>query len=396
MKIAVVGCGLAGLRSAMLAEAAGHEVTLFEARNRPGGRLHTAPSGFEEGAEWIDADQERMRSLLSELSIAEVPAQPGEYVLQFRGKRCMESIPWPGAAADLRSLNALAASDLQGETLADLVNEACTSEEGKWLASANIRTDEGDEPRFLGFQQWREYQKLYANRQGAEYSAYRIDGGAQRLVERLLSKIETTPTFGAALQSVNENAFVELVFDGFTARADAAIIALPLPCLLDIRFDPPLAVAPELGKLGFAPAIKARFHFDAPFWKHEGWYGYMKSDLLVQQTWPDREDPRALVGYIVGDAAREIESSTTPEAILSKEWLKWERAVVPSRVEVKNWTRDPFARGAFTLAAPGSNPAAARERTGGRVQLAGEFAAEWMGFMEGALESAETAVSALS
>jgi monoamine oxidase len=70
--------------------------------------------------------------------------------------------------------------------------------------------------------------------------------------------------------------------------------------------------------------------------------------------------------------------------------------VEPKDVEVKDWTNDPFARGAFSLAPPGSDPAAVRVRDGGPVQYAGEFAATWMGFLEGAIESAETAVAALS
>ena len=37
----VLGAGLAGLRCALLLEASGYEVIVLEARNRPGGRLHT-------------------------------------------------------------------------------------------------------------------------------------------------------------------------------------------------------------------------------------------------------------------------------------------------------------------------------------------------------------------
>ena len=85
----------------MLLEAKGHEVLLFEARDRPGGRLHTAPSGFEEGAEWVDEDHDRMRGLMRELGVAEVAAPEGEYLLQFQGRQCRESAAWEAAANDL-------------------------------------------------------------------------------------------------------------------------------------------------------------------------------------------------------------------------------------------------------------------------------------------------------
>jgi monoamine oxidase len=150
----------------------------------------------------------------------------------------------------------------------------------------------------------------------------------------------------------------------------------------------------ELKKLGFAAAVKARYKFKEPFWQSDGWQGYLKSSTWIQQTWPDRNDPNSLVGYIVGDDARALGEVENIEAELRDSWRAF--GVEPIEIEVKHWTTDRFAQGAFSLALPGSNPAAVRERDGGAVQYAGEFAATWMGFMEGALESAETAVTALS
>lgn len=391
----MVGCGLSGLRAAMLLEARGHQVSLFEAHDRPGGRLHTSPTGFEEGAEWVDEDHNRFRRLMRDLGIGEAKAPPGEYILQFKGSRCMESRPWPQAAADLARFESMANKDSDAETLGEVVYASCLSEEGRLLASAKIRTDEGDEPERIGLSPWQEFRTLYANREGAEGSAYRIEGGGSRFVEAILAKIEAEPRFGTTLLAVREGNGVELVFEGFSVNTDAVIVALPLPCLREIQFDPPLSIANELAKLGFADAVKARFGFATPFWVGEGWNGYMKSDLLIQQTWPDREDPRALIGYIVGDAARTLAGLPSPEMVLSAEWSRWSLTAMPSRTEMKDWSADPFARGAFTVASPGSSPALVRERESLKVQIAGEFCATWMGFMEGALESAEDAVGSL-
>src|SRR5438876_2698468 len=83
MKIGVVGAGLAGLRAAMLLEEQGHDVTVFEARERVGGRLFTTSEGFEAGAEWIDGDHNRVLSLLSSLNITPEPAPPEPYLCRF-------------------------------------------------------------------------------------------------------------------------------------------------------------------------------------------------------------------------------------------------------------------------------------------------------------------------
>ena len=209
----------------------------------------------------------------------------------------------------------------------------------------------------------------------------------------MLSRVESVPRFGARLLGVSEQGGVRLDFEGFSVDADAAILALPVSCLNEIRIDPPLWNEEEIFKLGFAPAIKARLQFESAYWRHEGWHGYLKTDQLLQQTWPDREDEESLVAYIVGDAARTLSDHPDPCGALV---VSLDAEPAPINIELKNWTADPFARGAFSLALPGSDPAKVRQRDSRKVQVAGEFCATWMGFMEGALESAETAVSALS
>lgn len=380
----------------MLLEAAGNEVLLFEGRDRPGGRLHTAPSGFEIGPEWIDEDQGRMRSLLRDFGIREITAPDGEYLYVRNGEKHMQSNLWPDAVRDAARFEALAAaaSPDDYDTLDALVKAACTSEHGSWAVRTNMRSDEGDEPHRIGFRPWLKYRELYSDREGGEASAYRIDGGGNVLVKAMLSRLNATPRFGCVLERVQSENSVRLGFTGFEQKVDAVVLALPLPCLLGLDIDPPLAARAVLQKLAFAPMVKARFTFDSAFWRHEGWYGYLKTDRLVQQTWPDRSDPNSLVAYICGDAARKLGESNDPASALEDEWAHVTKHSAP-KAEVKVWAADPFTRGGFTIAPPGSDPERARRRGGGPVQFAGEFAAEWMGFMEGALESAEAAVAAL-
>ena len=72
MKVAVIGLGAAGLRAAMLLERAGATVSLFEARKRIGGRIHTIRKGktvYDAGGEWLDADHYR--------TIGKIETSPG-------------------------------------------------------------------------------------------------------------------------------------------------------------------------------------------------------------------------------------------------------------------------------------------------------------------------------
>jgi monoamine oxidase len=48
-KVIVVGAGIAGLVAAFELMQSGHDVTMFEARMRPGGRIHTLRDEFADG-----------------------------------------------------------------------------------------------------------------------------------------------------------------------------------------------------------------------------------------------------------------------------------------------------------------------------------------------------------
>src|SRR5687768_15016171 len=69
LRIAIVGAGIAGLTAADWLTAAGCEVTLYEARDRAGGRIHTVHSRnsstpIELGAEFIHGDENETWKIL--------------------------------------------------------------------------------------------------------------------------------------------------------------------------------------------------------------------------------------------------------------------------------------------------------------------------------------------
>lgn len=395
VKAAVVGAGLAGLRAAVGLEAQGHEVTVFEARERIGGRVHTGPSGFETGAEWIDEEHERLRALLRDLDIDEVAAPTGEYLLHCGGSRARQSEPWEEASQDMAAF-AGAVGRLEPPfegTVSDVIERATRSSRGRWLVNANVRTDEGEEPARIGLAPWLEFRRFYEQREGSEASAYRLGRGGSDLVRRLAGRVDGEIRLSCRLIGVSSEVGVRLDFGRFAEQFDLAVLAVPQPCLRDIQFDTPPANLEACLRLRQASTIKARFRFERPFWLDEGWEGYLKSDTPIQQTWPDRVDPQCLVGYICGDDARALHDSGDIAGALARHWREF--CGEAPEIEVYDWIADEFAQGAFAFAPPGAVLADLRRRDSGPVQLAGEFCGAWFGFMEGALDSADSALESL-
>ena len=72
-RIVVVGAGMAGLTAAFRLTQARHDVTVLEARDRVGGRVHSVTLSNGEvgelGGEWLSSDQVSVIGLADELGI---------------------------------------------------------------------------------------------------------------------------------------------------------------------------------------------------------------------------------------------------------------------------------------------------------------------------------------
>lgn len=411
---------MSGLRTAMLLERRGFDVKLYEARGRPGGRLHTSDEGggtlYEAGGEWIDADHFRIIELLKEFELEPEgrPTWPRRVV--FRDEIITEDELWSDALEDDLRVEAAAKelcrdlqnppwlnknhAELDQRTLGDFLREHTQSDCGLWWVTSNFRSDEGDDPDRIGLLGWLCGYMHYLDREGDVMSAYRVPGGFRRLCEKMLGSLRTAPIFGAVLHKVTQDdEGVWLHFERSKERVDRVVLTLPPPVLERVIFEPALGVNKRcaIEACGMSRAVKICWAFDKAWWLEEGWGGSMHCDGPLQQTWDGSlgEAP-ILTAYVCGDQAAEWAKLGDPV----KAGLYELTQICPQASEHftrgwwHDWVTDRYALGAFSHLAPGyvlehMEHAATPES---RIHFAGEHTATWIGFIEGALESAERVV----
>ncbi len=421
MRVGVVGLGMSGLRAAMLLERAGFETKLFEARGRPGGRLHTSDEGdgvlYETGGEWIDADHERIIALLKEFDLEPDPKGAWPKRLQYRGKHTTEDLIWTDALEDdLRVERAVRdmceglkspawenvqALDWDRRTVTDFLCEHTESERGLWYVNAKYRSDEGDDLDRVGLLGWLAGFQNYLDREGDELSAFRFPGGASRLCNLMLGTLKTEAHFSRVLERVRQDATgVTLVFSDGEERVDRVILTLPPRALEKVVFEPALSVGKRcaIEACQLSRAIKISWHFKEAWWKNHAWGGSMLCDNSLQQTWDGSlGDAAVMSAYICGDEATRWIQKGDPvnEGLFELSQLFPEASKQFVRGWVHDWVRDPYAQGAFTHLAPGYVLEHMRYITPqeSRVHFAGDHTATWTGFIEGAVESAERVVA---
>ncbi|HXH61738.1 MAG TPA: NAD(P)/FAD-dependent oxidoreductase [Fimbriimonadaceae bacterium] len=380
MKVVIVGAGVAGLRTAMLLQRLGVSVSVIEARSRVGGRLCTVPvdGGFyEAGGEWIDADHFRVLSLLDELGL-EAERQEGRRSYFFDGM-LSEGLWQQAEEANAR----LKSAGRVGGSLGCLLDSVATDERTRRYLEAVALSDEGTDSRNVDLAEWLRFSRQYEGRgdENEEMSAYRFAGGASRMCEAMALGIEVV--LGEELVAVE--AGPTLVFaSGRREACDACVLTLPPPCLSRISGTPNVAEPYYMSE-----TCKVALQYSSDGF---GACSSLLSDLPVQQVWSGgRDGAHVLTCYVNGSGRARLLAESDPVQV-ARECVEplcgGPRSFISGRIH--DWVEDPFAGGGFPYLPVGEvKPSVPR---GGPVWYAGDWAAEWTGFIEGALESAENAV----
>jgi len=416
MRVLIAGAGLAGLCAARELARAGAAVTIFDARDRPGGRVWTARLERDEhgelGGEFIDSDQQTIRNLVRELGLELVRVLPGGFTHRFRGNdgryHVSRTRPWAALSECLDPLVRRYKS-ARGNTSAEAVREMATISLREWLrrheASRELHSianalrgfflADPDDLSVLPL-----VEQLADGGSPAQAEMYRVAGGSDRLVNALVASIPARQLLRHRLRAISHptDRVVAHVEDerghAQELEGDAMVMTLPATALarVDIRPSLPGDQQRAIAAQRYGCATKVLIQSPRDLFDGRKARAFA-TDTDVGAFWDGADGRGTLLTFLGGGCASRrlrARADAAAHSVLDELcWLGMSSASVTT-MRVATWEDDPWAGGGYAYLDPGFDPAwrPLLRRRAGRLVFAGEHTSEeWQGYMNGAVES---------
>ena len=427
-RVVVAGGGLAGLAAARELEEAGASVTVIEARDRVGGRVHTLRDGFaarqhaEAGADLIEAEQSHVLELAKAMGLETVRILRtgwGFYGKDGAGRRRIHSAPQTFEKVEKHLEQEIEDYKLTEERWESAVARAI----GRTSVAEWLKTINADEHFASGVRGLRGFfladpedlsllvlvdQFASGNTPGAG-KMFRIRGGNDRLPRAIASSLDGKLRLNTVLRKVlqRKGGLIVTVEENGSKRqlpADYLVAAMPASTLKDVRFEPglPDEQSRAISQLRYGPATRMLLQFSKPYWRRRGRRRAYGTDLPTGAVWDGTEDqkgPPAVLSLLAGGRAsnelQEIVSVEGDRGVIERlSWLGKPARFLTSRVVT--WEQDSWAHGGYAIFDPQFDPALRSwlARPAGRIVFAGEHTSNaWQGYMNGAIESGKRAAA---
>ena len=438
-RVLIVGAGLAGLSAAYELTQAGHDVTILEARTRPGGRVHTLRDPFADGL-YAEAGATRVPNhhhftlKYTELfGLALDPFQPPDMpsVYHVRGQRIRvtpgQKIEWPyDLTAEERVLGL---NGMRQKYVWSMLSEVGDVTDPRWPSAETLRKyDQMNRSDFwrsrgasseavallsLGgiddrVETWSTLFMLRnqaLNRKLTQY--FKIRGGNDLLPKAFASRLSEKIHYATPVVKIEQHPHgVKATFRQagayHTLTGDYLICAVPFSVQKNIEVTPAFSVEKQraIEQLPYLSASKIFLQSKRRFWVDEGLSGFATTDLPISQVWDATYAQPGMRGILqafpISVHSRRVTAMSESERInFALEYVDMIYPGTRNHFEggvTKCWDEDEWARGASAYYKPGqfSSLLPHVSRPDGRIHFAGEHTSVWIdGWMQGALESGD-------
>ena len=433
--VVVVGAGFAGLAAARELAQQGHDVLVFEGRDRVGGRSFTgsiAGLPADMGGTFVGPTQDAVLALAAELQLPTTPTHhQGKNVIHWRGRarsyrgtipnlslarlldigrlrwqfeRIARSVP---VAAPWNARGALRLDDV---SLGEWLRSVRASASSRDLLTIMARVTWGCEPDDVSMLHAARYthaagglDRLLDVENGAQQD--RFLGGTQQIAEAAAAELGTRVVLNAPVRRIDRHgAGVTITSDRGQAEAGYVIVAIPPAHRAAIEFAPPLpAEYHELAKHWPQGRLsKAYAAYSTPFWRAAGFSGQALSDkgpvFITFDVSPHSDGPGILMGFVDARAFDSLPSGQRRgDALRCFAALFGDEALKPLDYVDHRWGEEGFAPGGPTAAVPPGSWTRfgpwLREPVGPIHWAGTETADEWTGFLDGAVRSGQRAAA---
>jgi monoamine oxidase len=438
--VIVIGGGFAGVTAARELRHAGLRTLVLEARNRLGGRTFTARVGeelFELGGTWIHATQPNVWAEVSRYGLELVDTQPGipERALWWNGERakqagvreilpllkeavCASGDETPEAPFSILETLALLSRQMAGFhagaaaafprpfdpfftdawkqadalSVRDRLDQMGLSASNRGLLEGVLGASAHgafDQAGFAEMLRWWALSGYDLQRYSDSVARYRLRDGTASLIDAMVEDGDPDLRLATPVAEVAQDARkVEITSErGERFIARAAVAALPMNVLANVRFTPALhpdkLAASRERHAGAGVKVYVRVRGELPRIALFAGESEPFSSVFSMEGGGHGSE---LVAFGTDPAKIDVHSTAAVQAALRK----FLPEIEVTDTLAYDWHLDPYSLGTWCILRKGqmTKYLAALREPHGRVHFAGgDFALGWRGFIDGAIES---------